>query len=59
MNHELICELQLALMPEKSLADRHVALSKQMATQYPALLRSPASPRDWRSHRISPFISLR
>ena len=38
MNQELICELQLALIPEKSLADRHVALSKQMATQYPALI---------------------
>jgi hypothetical protein len=38
MNQDLICELQLALIPEKSLADRHVALSKQMATQYPALI---------------------
>ena len=38
MNQELICELQLALIPEKSLADRHIALSKQMATQYPALI---------------------
>ena len=38
MNQELICELQLALIPENSLADRHIALSKQMATQYPAVI---------------------
>jgi hypothetical protein len=38
MTQELISELQMALIPDNSLADRHVALSKQMASQYPAVI---------------------
>jgi hypothetical protein len=39
MNQELICELNLALIPEETLAKRHIALSKQMAKQYPAVIQ--------------------
>lgn len=38
MTEELICELNLALIPEESLANRHIALSRQMATRYPPLI---------------------
>ena len=39
MNQELICELNLALIPEETLANRHIALSKQMAKQYPPVIQ--------------------
>ena len=39
MNQELICELNLAFIPEETLANRHIALSKQMAKQYPAVIQ--------------------
>ena len=38
MNHELISELNLALIPDNVLGERHIALSKQMASQYPAVI---------------------
>ncbi len=39
MIQELICELNLALIPEETLANRHISLSKQMARQYPAVIQ--------------------
>ncbi len=39
MNHELICELNLALIPDKTLANRHISLSQQLAKQYPAVIQ--------------------
>jgi hypothetical protein len=39
MIQELICELNLALIPEEKLANRHIFLSKQMAKQYPAVIQ--------------------
>jgi hypothetical protein len=38
MTQELISELQMALIPDNALADRHIALSKQMANHYPAVI---------------------
>jgi hypothetical protein len=38
MNQELICELNLALIPEDILGERQIALSKQIANQYPAVI---------------------
>jgi hypothetical protein len=38
MNQELISELNLALIPESILGERHIALSKQIASQYPAVI---------------------
>src|SRR5438270_6806706 len=38
MTQELISELQMALIPDNALADRHIALSKQMANYYPAVI---------------------
>jgi hypothetical protein len=38
MTLELICELNLALIPDEPLANRHIALSKEMATRYPPLI---------------------
>lgn len=39
MSHELILELNLALIPDERLASQHIALSKQLAGQYSALIR--------------------
>ncbi len=39
MTQELICELNLALIPEETLASRHISLSKQLAKQYPAIIQ--------------------
>ena len=39
MSHELSLELNLALIPDERLANQHIALSKQLAGQYPALIR--------------------
>lgn len=39
MVQELICELNLALIPEETLANRQIALSKQLATRYPAVIQ--------------------
>jgi hypothetical protein len=39
MDQELICELNLALVPDETLAKRHIALSQQVATQYPAVIQ--------------------
>jgi 2'-5' RNA ligase len=38
MNQELISELNLALIPENILGERHIALSRQIASQYPAVI---------------------
>ncbi len=38
MEH-LICELNLALIPEPELASRHIAFSKEMAGRYPPVVR--------------------
>ncbi len=46
MTQELISELNLALIPDIALADRHIALSKLMATRYPTLITlNGATPR--------------
>ena len=39
MTQALILELNLALIPEQRLANRHIALSKQLAGRYPAVIR--------------------
>jgi hypothetical protein len=39
MDHQFACELNLALIPDEALANRHVALSKQMAQQYPTVIQ--------------------
>jgi hypothetical protein len=39
MTQELILELNLALIPEERLANQHIALSKQLAGRYPAVIR--------------------
>ncbi len=39
MIQELICELNLALIPEMTLANRHISLSQQLAKQYPAVIQ--------------------
>ena len=39
MSQELILELNLALLPEERLANKHIALSKQLAGRYPAVIR--------------------
>jgi hypothetical protein len=39
MDQELICELNLALIPETDLASRHIAFSRQMAGRYPSLIQ--------------------
>ena len=42
MNQQLVCELNLALIPETELASRHITFSRQMADRYrPGL--SPSS----------------
>jgi hypothetical protein len=38
MNAELVAELNLALVPDDALGQRHIALSEQMARQYPAVI---------------------
>ena len=46
MVQELICELNLALIPDTTLANRHIAFSKQLAKQYPAVIKlNGVSPR--------------
>ena len=39
MDVQVICELNLALIPEPELADRHIAFSSQMAGRYPAVIQ--------------------
>jgi hypothetical protein len=39
MPQDLILELNLALIPEEQVADQHIALSKQLARRYPAVIR--------------------
>lgn len=39
MAEELICELNLALTPEETLAERHIALSRQLAKHHPAVIQ--------------------
>lgn len=39
MDQQLICELNLALIPETELASRHIALSRQMAGRYRSLIQ--------------------
>ena len=46
MVQELICELNLALIPDTTLANRHIAFSRQLAKQYPAVIElNGVSPR--------------
>jgi hypothetical protein len=39
MDQQLICELNLALIPETDLARRHIAFSGQMAGRYPSVIQ--------------------
>jgi hypothetical protein len=39
MNQQLICELNLALIPETELASRHITFSTQMAGRYRSLIQ--------------------
>lgn len=39
MNQQLICELNLALIPETELASRHITFSRQMAGRYRSLIQ--------------------
>jgi hypothetical protein len=39
MNQQLICELNLALIPETELASRHITLSRHMAARYRSLIQ--------------------
>jgi hypothetical protein len=39
MNQQLICELNLALIPETELASRHIAFSRQMAGRYRSVIQ--------------------
>lgn len=39
MNDQLICELNLALIPETGLANRLISFSGQMASRYPSIIR--------------------
>jgi hypothetical protein len=39
MDQQLICELNLALIPETDLASRHIAFSKQMAGRYRSVIQ--------------------
>jgi hypothetical protein len=39
MNEQLVCELNLSLIPETELANRHISLSKQMADRYPPVIQ--------------------
>lgn len=39
MDQQLICELNLALIPETELASRHIAFSRQMASRYRSLIQ--------------------
>lgn len=46
MDQELVCELNLALIPQTELANRHIAFSRQMARQYRSLIQlSGVTPR--------------
>ena len=35
MNQQLVCELNLALIPNPELASRHISFSTEMASRYP------------------------
>jgi hypothetical protein len=39
MNQQLICELNLALIPQTELASLHIAFSRQMASRYRSLIQ--------------------
>ena len=39
MDQQLICELNLALIPETELASRHIAFSRQMADRYRSVIQ--------------------
>ena len=39
MNQQLVCELNLALIPETELASRHITFSGHMATRYRSLIQ--------------------
>jgi hypothetical protein len=39
MDQQLICELNLALIPETELASRHIAFSRQMASRYRSVIQ--------------------
>ena len=39
MDQQLICELNLALIPETELASRHITFSRQMAGRYRSLIQ--------------------
>jgi len=39
MDQQLICELNLALIPEAELASRYIAFSRQMAGRYPSVIQ--------------------
>jgi hypothetical protein len=38
MAEDLVCELNLALVPEKALANKHIAFSQGLAKQYPSVI---------------------
>ena len=39
MNQQLVCELNLALIPDTELASRHISFSKEMADRYPTVIK--------------------
>ena len=39
MNQQLVCELNLALIPDPELASRHISFSKEMAGRYPPVIQ--------------------
>lgn len=46
MDQQLICELNLALIPQTGLANRHIAFSRRMAGRYRSLIQlSGVTPR--------------
>jgi hypothetical protein len=46
MNQQLVCELNLALIPETELASRHISFSKEMAGRYrPVIQLNGVTPR--------------
>jgi hypothetical protein len=67
MDQQLICELNLALIPETELASRHITFSKHMAGRYPSLIRlngvtprvaftarTEPAPSDWQRCPLQP-----
>jgi hypothetical protein len=47
MNQQLVCELNLALIPETELANRHISFSKEMAGRYrPVIQLNGVRPRE-------------